>query len=72
VSVQSGVAAVKTQFEGDLRLPQDETERSATFSHRLLAARPQGFGVQFRLETTIDHLIADASRPSAASHQRGG
>jgi D-amino-acid dehydrogenase len=60
VGAEPALAAVKHKFVGGLRLPQDETGDCHMFT-QALAAFAAKRGVQFRLETTIEALIADAS-----------
>jgi D-amino-acid dehydrogenase len=70
VGAEPALAAVKHKFVGGLRLPQDETGDCHMFT-QALAAHAAKSGVQFRLETTIDHLIADASRISGVATSAG-
>ena len=70
VGAEPALAAVKHKFSGGLRLRQDETGDCHMFT-QALAAHAAKRGVQFRLETTIDHLIADASRISGVATARG-
>jgi D-amino-acid dehydrogenase len=70
VAAEPALAAVKHKFVGGLRLPQDETGDCHMFT-QALAAHAAKRGVQFRLETTIDHLIADASRISGVATSAG-
>jgi D-amino-acid dehydrogenase len=70
VGAEPALAAVKHKFVGGLRLPQDETGDCHMFT-QALAAHAAKRGVQFRLETTIDHLIADASRISGVATSAG-
>jgi D-amino-acid dehydrogenase len=60
ISAEPALAAVRDKIAGGLRLPQDETGDCHMFT-LALAARAARLGVQFRLETTILHLIADGS-----------
>jgi D-amino-acid dehydrogenase len=57
VGAEPALAAVKHKFAGGLRLPQDETGDCHMFT-QALAARAAKLGVQFRLGTTVEHLIA--------------
>jgi D-amino-acid dehydrogenase len=70
VGAEPALAAVKDKFAGGLRLPHDETGDCHMFT-QALAARAAKLGVQFRFETTIDHLIADASRISGVATSAG-
>jgi len=70
VGAEPALAAVKHKFVGGLRLPQDETGDCHMFT-QALAAHAAKRGVQFRLETTIDHLITDASRISGVATSAG-
>jgi D-amino-acid dehydrogenase len=60
VGAEPALAAVRDKIAGGLRLPQDETGDCHMFT-LALAARAAKLGVEFRLETTIEHLMADAS-----------
>jgi D-amino-acid dehydrogenase len=60
IGAEPALAAVRDKIAGGLRLPQDETGDCHMFTVAL-AARAAKLGVQFRLETTIEHLMADAS-----------
>ena len=60
ISAEPALAAVRDKIAGGLRLPQDETGDCHMFT-QALAARAAKLGVQFRLGTTIEHLMADAS-----------
>ena len=56
---EPALAAVKHKIAGGLRLPQDETGDCHMFT-QALAAHAAKRGVQFRLGTTVEHLIAGA------------
>jgi D-amino-acid dehydrogenase len=60
IGAEPALAAVRDKIAGGLRLPQDETGDCHMFT-QALAARAAKLGVQFRLGTTIEHLMADAS-----------
>jgi D-amino-acid dehydrogenase len=60
ISAEPALAAVRDKIAGGLRLPQDETGDCHMFT-LALAARAAKLGVQFRLGTTIERLMADAS-----------
>jgi D-amino-acid dehydrogenase len=60
VGAEPALAAVKHRIAGGLRLPQDETGDCHMFT-QALAAHAAQLGVQFRFETTIERLVADAS-----------
>ena len=59
VGAEPALAAVKEKFVGGLRLPQDETGDCHMFT-QALAALAAKLGVQFRFNTTIERLEADA------------
>jgi D-amino-acid dehydrogenase len=60
VAAEPALAAMKHKIAGGLRLPQDETGDCHMFT-QALATFAAKRGVQFRFETTIEALIADAS-----------
>jgi D-amino-acid dehydrogenase len=60
VGAEPALAAVKDKIAGGLRLPEDETGDCHMFT-KALAVHAEKLGVQFRLGTTIERLIADAS-----------
>jgi D-amino-acid dehydrogenase len=60
IGAEPALAAVRDKIAGGLRLPQDETGDCHMFTVAL-AARAAKLGVQFRLATTIERLMADAS-----------
>jgi D-amino-acid dehydrogenase len=60
IGAEPALAAVRDKIAGGLRLPQDETGDCHMFT-LALAVRAAKLGVQFRLETTIERLTADAS-----------
>ena len=66
VGAEPALAAVKHRIAGGLRLPQDETGDCHMFT-RALAAQAAKLGVQFRFETTIERLAADAAGISAVA-----
>ena len=70
VGAEPALAAVKHKIAGGLRLPQDETGDCHMFT-QALAARAAKLGVQFRLNTTIERLIADASGISGVATSAG-
>ncbi len=57
VGAEPALAAVKHKFAGGLRLPQDETGDCHMFT-QALADHAAKRGVEFRLGTTVEHLIA--------------
>jgi D-amino-acid dehydrogenase len=59
IGAEPALAAVRDRIAGGLRLPQDETGDCHMFT-LALADRAAKFGVQFRLETTIERLTAEA------------
>ena len=65
VAAEPALAAAKDKFVGGLRLPQDETGDCHMFT-QALAVLAEKLGVQFRLDTTIERLIADGDRGSPA------
>jgi D-amino-acid dehydrogenase len=70
VGAEPALAAVKHKIAGGLRLPQDETGDCHMFT-QALAARAAKLGVQFRFNTTIERLIADASGISGVATSAG-
>jgi D-amino-acid dehydrogenase len=70
VGAEPALAAVKHRIAGGLRLPQDETGDCHMFT-RALAAQAAKLGVQFRFETTIERLAADAAGISAVATSAG-
>jgi D-amino-acid dehydrogenase len=60
IGAEPALATVKDKIAGGLRLPQDETGDCHMFT-KALAAHAEKLGVQFRLRTTIERLVADAS-----------
>jgi D-amino-acid dehydrogenase len=60
VGAEPALAAVEQRIAGGLRLPQDETGDCHMFT-QALAAHAAKLGVQFRLKTTIERLVADAT-----------
>jgi D-amino-acid dehydrogenase len=70
VGAEPALSAVKHKIAGGLRLPQDETGDCHMFT-QALAARAAKLGVQFRFKTTIERLIADASRISGVATSAG-
>jgi D-amino-acid dehydrogenase len=61
IAAEPALAAVKDKFVGGMRLPQDETGDCHMFTEAL-AAEAAKLGVQFKLNTTIERLIADGSK----------
>ena len=70
IAAEPALGAVKERFVGGLRLPQDETGDCHMFT-QALAARAADLGVQFRLRTTIEHLISDGSRIAGVATSAG-
>jgi D-amino-acid dehydrogenase len=60
IATEPALAATKEKFVGGLRLPQDETGDCHMFT-QALAARAADLGVQFRMRTTIEHLVSDGA-----------
>jgi D-amino-acid dehydrogenase len=61
IAAEPALSAVKDKFVGGMRLPQDETGDCHMFTEAL-AAEAARLGVQFKLNTTIERLIADGSK----------
>jgi D-amino-acid dehydrogenase len=61
IAAEPALSAVKDKFVGGMRLPQDETGDCHMFTEAL-AAEAAKLGVQFKLNTTIERLIADGSK----------
>ncbi|WP_159010435.1 D-amino acid dehydrogenase [Bradyrhizobium sp. S69] len=61
IAAEPALSAVKDKFIGGMRLPQDETGDCHMFTEAL-AAEAAKLGVQFKLNTTIERLIADGSK----------
>jgi D-amino-acid dehydrogenase len=61
IAAEPALAAVKDKFVGGMRLPQDETGDCHMFTEAL-AAEATKLGVQFKLNTTIERLVADGSK----------
>jgi D-amino-acid dehydrogenase len=61
IAAEPALAAVKDKFIGGMRLPQDETGDCHMFTEAL-AEEAAKLGVQFKLNTTIERLIADGSK----------
>src|SRR5581483_5069430 len=59
IAAEPALAAVKDKIAGGLRLPQDETGDCHMFT-QALAAHAARLGVQFRFNTAIAQLTADA------------
>ena len=70
VGAEPALAAVKHRIAGGLLLPQDETGDCHMFT-QALAARAAQIGVQFRFETTIERLVADASEIAGVATSAG-
>jgi D-amino-acid dehydrogenase len=70
VGAEPALAAVKGKFAGGLRLPQDETGDCHMFT-RALAVQAEKLGVKFRVQTTIQRLVADASRITGVATSAG-
>ncbi len=70
VGAEPALSAVKHKIAGGLRLPQDETGDCHMFT-QALAVRAAKLGVQFRFNTTIERLIADASGISGVATSAG-
>jgi len=61
IAAEPALSAVKDKFVGGMRLPQDETGDCHMFTETL-AAEAAKLGVQFKLNTTIERLIADGAK----------
>ena len=70
IGAEPALAAVKDKFVGGLRLPQDETGDCHMFT-QALAALAAKLGVQFRQNTTIERLEADAKEISGVVTSAG-
>lgn len=70
IAAEPALAATKEKFAGGLRLPLDETGDCHMFT-QALAARAADLGVQFRLQTTIEHLDSDGSRITGVATSAG-
>ncbi|QWG21782.1 D-amino acid dehydrogenase [Bradyrhizobium sediminis] len=70
VGAEPALAAVKHKIAGGLRLPQDETGDCHMFT-QALAVHAAKLGVQFRLETTIERLMADATAIAGVATSAG-
>jgi D-amino-acid dehydrogenase len=70
VGAEPALAAVKHRIAGGLRLPQDETGDCHMFT-LALADRAAKLGVQFRLETTVERLVAEGSGISGVATSAG-
>jgi D-amino-acid dehydrogenase len=70
VGAEPALAAVKHRIAGGLRLPQDETGDCHMFT-QALAARATKLGVQFRLKSTIERLIADGDKIAGVATSAG-
>ena len=70
IGAEPALAAAKPEIVGGLRLPQDETGDCHMFT-QALAVHAEKLGVQFRLGTTIEGLIADGSADNRRRDQRG-
>jgi D-amino-acid dehydrogenase len=70
IAAEPALAAVKQRIAGGLRLPQDETGDCHMFT-QALAARAVQLGVQFRLQTTIEQIMVDASGVTGVATSAG-
>ena len=70
VAAEPALAAVKDKIAGGLRLPQDETGDCHMFTEAL-AAEAVKLGVQFKFNTSIDGLVADAQRVTGVATSAG-
>ena len=70
IGAEPALAAAKPDIVGGLRLPQDETGDCHMFT-QALAVHAEKLGVQFRLGTTIEDLMADGSRISGIATSAG-
>jgi D-amino-acid dehydrogenase len=70
IGAEPALAAVKHRIAGGLRLPQDETGDCHMFT-QALAARAAKLGVQFRLKTTIERLMADRDKIAGVATSAG-
>jgi D-amino-acid dehydrogenase len=70
IAAEPALAAVRDKFIGGMRLPQDETGDCHMFTEAL-AAESARLGVQFKLNTTIERLIADGSKITGVDTSAG-
>jgi D-amino-acid dehydrogenase len=70
IAAEPALSAVKDKFVGGMRLPQDETGDCHMFTEAL-AAESARLGVQFKLNTTIERLIADGSKITGVDTSAG-
>ncbi len=61
IAVEPGLATAKARFVGGLRLPQDETGDCHMFT-QALATEAARLGVQFKFNTSIEHLAAEGDK----------
>jgi D-amino-acid dehydrogenase len=70
IAAEPALATVREKFAGGLRLPQDETGDCHMFT-QALAAHAAKLGVQFKLGTTIEQIIAHGSRIDGVATSAG-
>jgi D-amino-acid dehydrogenase len=70
VAAEPALSAVKDKFVGGMRLPRDETGDCHMFTEAL-AVEAARHGVQFKLNTTIERLIADGSKIAGVDTRAG-
>jgi D-amino-acid dehydrogenase len=70
IAAEPALAAVRDKFVGGMRLPQDETGDCYMFTEAL-AAEAARLGVQFKLNATIERLIADGSKIAGVDTSTG-
>jgi D-amino-acid dehydrogenase len=61
IAAEPGLATAKVKFVGGLRLPQDETGDCHMFT-QALAVEAARLGVQFKFNTSIERLVAEAGK----------
>jgi D-amino-acid dehydrogenase len=70
IAAEPALSSVKDKFVGGMRLPQDETGDCHMFTEAL-AVEAARHGVQFKLNTTIERLIADGSKIAGVDTSAG-
>lgn len=70
IAAEPALAGVKEKVAGGLRLPQDETGDCHIFT-QALAVQAEKLGVRFMFNTSINGLIADATRITGVSTGAG-
>src|SRR5262249_40743202 len=70
IAAEPALAGVKEKFVGGLRLPEDETGDCHMFT-QALAAEAEKLGVRFIFSTSINGIVADASRVTGVATGAG-